>query len=224
MTRISVAAPILNEARHIDLWWQCVGQFANEVVITDGGSTDGTLTEIFEAQYLLPKIEWDISARIQTGEPYSPDWNEGAVRNDLLSRVTGDYCVLLDADELVSPLDVKLVMGMMEFRNAPIAYLRWVTFWGDTSHVRVNTWRDRRWNGVWVPRIIKMGAGVHYDNKKHHCRLHGGRRVYVDVPLFHMHYAYGPDGLKKHDNRRFDFGDKPVNRPVVREWDGAVPE
>ncbi len=218
-SKISVCAPVLNEMFFLPFWWKCVSQFADEVVITDGGSIDGTVT-FFNALIadFNNNVDIDIVVHKQEGDPYCDSWNEGVVRNDLLSRCTGDYIFLLDADEII---DTGAAQGIVSFLNScpekSLLNLSFVPFWGDLYSVRVNTETDPRWLGTQIARVIRKDFWS-YNALKHHCYLYHrefGRDIRafdnasVDTghKLYHLHYAFGKDGMKFRDNRRGDLGD-----------------
>ena len=98
--RLTACCPVLNESTFIELWLKAVSEYCDEIVITDGGSTDGTVEAILEFQK-TSKVPIDLKVQKQTGRPYSDDWNESVVRNDLLDRCHGDWIFCIDPDEFL---------------------------------------------------------------------------------------------------------------------------
>lgn len=219
---ISVAAPILNESAFLPCWLKCITEFADEVVVTDGGSDDGSVQILTAYDEMHPDNRLKFNYAPQTGQPYSNDWEEGRVRNELLERCTGDYIVLLDADEIVDRETIVEAVRRMEAEDAIRAVFPHVPFWGDFDTVRVNGEDDRTWMGVGLTRMIRRGA-TKFNLTKHHCGMPGEPHVELDLPWYHVHYAYGPDRLKRNDNRGYDFGTKPIKKPVTREYSGPYP-
>ncbi len=227
---ISIATPILNEEFFLLGWLDCVLQFADQIVITDGGSTDNTFPMLMDCAIKHRDVEFDLRYKPQTGKPYTADWDEGAVRNELLSRCTGDFILLLDADELVIPADLDPVIERMESEQANRAMFKLIPFWGNTKQVRVNTEEDKHWLDVNIARLARRGE-CNYTGQPHHCPLHGQPVIDTDAGLYHMHYAFGPHRLKPNDNRRFDFDpdnappeDRPnVQIPSIRAYEGPWP-
>lgn len=85
---ISVLLICKNEADRIEPCLQSVAGWADEVIVLDSGSTDGTV-EI---------------ARRYTDKVWVTDWpGYGAQRNRALERCTGDWVLSIDADERVTP-------------------------------------------------------------------------------------------------------------------------
>lgn len=85
---LSVTIITLNEARHIEGCLKSVA-FADEWVVVDGGSTDGTC-----------EIAQGLGARVVS----EPDWpGFGIQKNRALALANGRWVLSLDADERVSP-------------------------------------------------------------------------------------------------------------------------
>jgi glycosyltransferase involved in cell wall biosynthesis len=88
MTRLTVVVVALNEAANIV---ECVrsARFADEVVVLDSGSTDGT-----------PELARAEGARVVV----TPDWpGYGPQNNRGIDLATGDWFFSLDADERITP-------------------------------------------------------------------------------------------------------------------------
>ena len=87
-TRVSVFVICHNEVDRIEACLQSVVGWADELVVLDSGSTDGTLERV----------------RRYTTELLQTDWpGFGAQRNRALQHVTGDWVFSLDADERLTP-------------------------------------------------------------------------------------------------------------------------
>lgn len=220
--RISVAAPILNEAAFLPCWLKCVTEFADQVVVTDGGSRDDSVNMLTEFFQDLPDIVLNLKYEPQIGQPYSEDWNEGKVRNELLDRCDGDFIVLLDADEIVDRETIVEAVRRMDAEDAIRAVFPHVPFWNNFETVRANGDDDHAWMGVGLTRMIRRGT-TQFNLTAHHCGMPGEPHVELDLSWYHVHYAYGPDRLKKNDNRYFDFGTKPIKKPVMQDYSGPYP-
>lgn len=226
-SRITVATPILNEAFFLQGWLKCVAEIADQVVVTDGGSTDNSVKQLLKFSEDHPEIDVDLKYAPQEGKPYSDDWNEGVVRNDLIERSNGDFIVLLDADELITWADLRMVIGLMNDNIPELANranIKHVPFWGDFRHVRLNTKEDPRWFGGDVARIIRNNKTCKYNEAKHHCGLGGEPVIVTEGKLFHCHYAFGTKQLKEGDCRLYDFSDKPILKPLIGPYEGPYPE
>ncbi len=87
MTRLSITIITKNEAQNIaDCVRSC--RFADEVVVVDCGSTDGTVA----------------IARAEGATVHEMDWaGDGPQKNRAIDRATGDWFFSLDADERITP-------------------------------------------------------------------------------------------------------------------------
>jgi glycosyltransferase involved in cell wall biosynthesis len=88
MTRLSIIIVALNEAHNIA---QCIGsgEFADEVIVLDSGSTDGTQ---------------EIARSLGAVVVVTDDWpGFGPQKNRALALATGQWVLSIDADERVTP-------------------------------------------------------------------------------------------------------------------------
>ena len=76
--KLSVIVPVLNEITFIPLYIESASRYADEIIIADGGSTDGTIEEIERLQQRYAIRLFHVQ---QSGLPYTEDWNESVVRN-----------------------------------------------------------------------------------------------------------------------------------------------
>jgi glycosyltransferase involved in cell wall biosynthesis len=202
--KISVCAPCLNEEFFMPIWLEAVSVYADQIVLTDGGSSDGTLDIIGQFMEQHANISVDFQLQLQSGKPYSDDWHENEVRTDLLNRCIHSTIAFIDIDEVVDPN----VFSMVRSGDNALYYLQFVPFWEDLKHVRMNTTKDWHWFGVRIPRVV-WGKGWHFGELPHHCMINN-RFPYLNVtlpnPLYHLHYGFGDAGLKNRDNRNPDLG------------------
>lgn len=232
--KISVIATVLNEEFFLPLWFSCVSKFANEIILTDGGSTDNTIDIISKYMDNTSSVETNLSLKPQIGEPYTEDWHQGEYLNDLLDRCTGEYVVLLDIDEYVERSDVLYAVHYLKKTERTLANFVHVPFWGDLHHIRLSTEEDPRWFGNSIARVIKHGDWK-YMSVDHHsapehvtfCRTSTAWKeetLETSCRLFNLHYGFGAKGIKKNDNRKEDLGDEgfipTVNEPNFDKTSG----
>jgi len=220
--RLSVCCPILNEAWFVDLWLQSVLSYADDIVILDGGSTDGTLDII--DKYKDDRIQ--LIEMPQEGKPYSEDWDEGERRNLLIDRAKGDYVLVLDADEMIGDEFINFIKPGIGQKFYGFYF---VPFWRDINTVRLNGPNDYRWYKQVLYRMFPKGHGW-YSTDRHHCVLTSDleKRVTL-IGLFHYHYALNSFGhkLKPRDNRRGDLGfpfSDIINGPINWNYGSEHPE
>jgi glycosyltransferase involved in cell wall biosynthesis len=87
MSRLSVITLTLNEERNIAGCLDSVA-WADEIIVIDAGSTDGTL---------------ELARKYTSHVEVLPWKGYGAARNSALDRATGEWVLWLDADERVTP-------------------------------------------------------------------------------------------------------------------------
>jgi glycosyltransferase involved in cell wall biosynthesis len=111
----------MNEALRIE---QCLksAAFADQVVVIDSGSTDGTR---------------ETAVALGAEVHLYADWQGFAVqRNRVLQHVKTDYVLFLDADELIPPeLQVEIKQAVASGENAA-----WEVQWNQVAYGRALTW------------------------------------------------------------------------------------
>ncbi|GAA0852840.1 hypothetical protein GCM10008915_72030 [Bifidobacterium pullorum subsp. gallinarum] len=205
--RLSVIVPVLNEITFIPLYIESVSRYADEIIIADGGSTDGTLEQIDSLQNRYPIRLLHVQ---QKGLPYTEDWNESVVRNVLIEQAQGDWIMNLDIDELMDDRFVEVLPELMNRTDVDVYQFPFVNFWGDPWTIRFNSPGDERWSND-ITRMWRAHQGIRYRDEKHHCTLEAaeGRSIWsiprgrCDVNVYHYHYALG-NKIKFNDNRRGD--------------------
>jgi glycosyltransferase involved in cell wall biosynthesis len=129
-------------------WEESIGSllgFCDEVVIVDGGSTDGTWERLLELQKLDPRIKPFQHVR---------DWNDkrfalfnGQQKAVARERCTGDFLWQVDIDEVVHESDYDKIRAVVAAfpKEADLLALPVIEYWGDETKIRVdvNPWKWR---------------------------------------------------------------------------------
>lgn len=135
--------------------------FCDEVVVVDGGSTDGS-TEKIKAlgdKVNLVVREWD------WGEPGMDGMQKAFAR----ATCSGDFLWQQDADEVVSERDYEKIVKLVKRfpKDVDLMHLPVVELWGDDKHVRTDRhswkWRLSR-NNFRITHGINKAARV-FDEK-----------------------------------------------------------
>ena len=103
MTKLSLCAIVKNEAKSLPQCLESVKDVVDEMIVLDTGSTDNTV-EI---------------ARELGAEVYHFQWcNDFAIaRNEALDRVRGEWVLVLDADEILTPEIVPNIQQAIQDKN-----------------------------------------------------------------------------------------------------------
>lgn len=120
--------------------------FCDEVVVVDGGSTDGTWTRLLAIQALYPNV-----LKIHKQER---DWNskrfavfDGLQKALARSLCTKEFCWQMDSDEVLHVNDHAKVRDIMRSmpNQAELFALPVIEYWGSMGKVRmdVNPWKWR---------------------------------------------------------------------------------
>jgi glycosyltransferase involved in cell wall biosynthesis len=163
---LSVTIICLNEAARIRACLESV-RWADEIVVCDSGSTDGT-----------PEI-----CRAYTDRVFIDPWRGFAAHKNLaLDRATGDWIFSLDADERVTP---ELAREIRETLRAPAA---------DGYTVARRNHFLGRWirHGGWYPdrtiRLVRRGAGRFQPRAVHEAVQVEGAVGHLVHPFDHFTY------------------------------------
>ena len=129
-------------------WRQSIGSllgFCDEVVVVDGGSTDGTWEKLQEMASGDSRLNVHQVARDWESERFAVF--DGAQKAEARSRCTGEYCWQQDADEVVHEDDYgKIVNLVANFpQHADLMSLPVIEYWGGPDKVRmdINPWKWR---------------------------------------------------------------------------------
>lgn len=164
---LSVVLAVFNEGKNLSDCLESVKNFADEIVIVDGGSTDETITiaKSFGAKIILV--------------PNNPMFHIN--KQKAIDAATKDWILQLDADERVTPLLAKEIMQKIESADAKDGY--WVP--------RKNWFLGRflMKGGVYPDytlRLYKKGKGRLPQKDVHEQAVVVGQVGYLQEPLIHM--------------------------------------
>lgn len=120
MAQLTVAILTLNEAKRITA---CIrsAQFADQVLVIDGGSTDGTA-----------ELARGLGAEVHS----YPDWQGfAAQRNRQIAHARGEFILFLDADEEITPALRDELQAVLARREPVVWSVGWTQVaFGQTLH------------------------------------------------------------------------------------------
>ncbi len=165
--RLSVVIITKNEAANLRECLAGLG-FADEVVVLDNASTDGTA---------------DLARELGALVTDAPGWpGFGPQKNRALALARGDWVLSLDADERVTPeLAQQIVRAMEEDRFAGYEIPRLTRFCGQWIH-------HCGWTPDRVLRLFRRGQANFSDDLVHERVVLRGSAGRLESPLLHESY------------------------------------
>ena len=196
MARLSLCLIAKNEEALLPGCLQSVQGQVDDIVLVDTGSTDRTMAIAREAGATVLERPWD--------DDFS------APRNLAARHATGDWILMLDADERLAPGAGKALrrslrgaafdLGMVRLHNAARR---------DAPFAEVLSGAARAGTVLLLPRVFRNVDGLEWRGAIHETvgewlLRRKGRRAAIDVDLIHL--GYTPDMLVSRDKRQRNIG------------------
>lgn len=159
---ISACAIMKNEISHVEAWLDNVRVFAQEIIVVDTGSTDGT-NEFLAKQFDVKLISYE----------WQHDFAQA--KNVALQEATGDWLIFTDADEFFfQPVNIIEYLRQLNKQSSDIdvVFCPIDNIDADSNNEIINS--------DVVPRIIRNHVGIKYMGTVHE-QLTKGREPWQDV-------------------------------------------
>ncbi len=168
MATVSLCMIVKNEEDVIVRCLESVADLVDEIIIVDTGSTDRT-------KELVSRF---------TDKVYDFTWIDdfAAARNYSFDRAAMDYCMWLDADDILKPEDREKFRGIKAALSGDVDVVRmkYNTGFDDQGNVTFSYYRERivrnragmRWVGAIHEVIVTTGTVIHEDCAVTHSKLH----------------------------------------------------
>ena len=198
--------------------------FADEVVVCDGGSTDGTIAAINaigDPRIKIVTVQW----------LHSIGWAMNKMlRSIALGNCTSDWCILMDADEVFHQDDYAAIKRIPDSMGPNIEAVKFnvLHFYRDYNHILNGYagWKDLYTNKIYM---VRNGLGIHHGNNGYDIDAHVDNRgipiqdnvcVNVSVNMYHYGHVRSEEKYKKKQERMISqYEGKKVTKPAAYEID-----
>ena len=158
MKTLSITLICKNEEHNLERLLPQLG-FADEVVVVDTGSTDGTVA----VAQKFTKAVYDFA--------WCDDFSKA--RNYAISRATCDYIMWLDADDILPPETQKCIMGWKNSqKSADFYYMKY------EMDAQISFW-------FWRERIVRRTKNCRFKGFIHEAITPFGTVQYLDCKVLH---------------------------------------
>lgn len=195
---LSACMIVRNEAKFLEKCLKSIKAVADEIIIVDTGSNDGTVA----------------IARLYTDKVFIHPWEENfsKARNQALAYATGDWILIIDADEELVQEDISGLKSALEDREVDAIMVQVISrYKQEKGESILNSVRLFRNNGV-----------IRYEGRVHNRAVGmASARVY---PIRIIHYGYDPTQTRAEEKfdrtvslLKMDLADDPEN-PVTYHY------
>lgn len=140
----------------IELCIKSLLPFCSEVIVVDGGSTDGTVELLNKMSAADPRIK----VFVEPVDFSNPRWaihQDGYLKQKARSKCTGTYCWQTDSDEVVDPSSydkIQFLPEILKHTGRELVMLPMCEFWGSFDLIRADfmSWKNRF--SVNAPHIV----------------------------------------------------------------------
>ena len=190
---VSACAIMKNEISHVEAWLNNVRVFAQEIIVVDTGSTDGT-NEFLAKQFDVKLISYE----------WQHDFAQA--KNVALQEATGDWLVFTDADEcFYQPQNIIEYLEQLDKKSTSIEAI-----FCPIDNIDADN-NNEIINSDVVPRIIRNYVGIKYMGAVHEQLTKGGepwqdiKYVVADRNLAIRHTGYSTKVIPFKHQRNYEI-------------------
>jgi len=193
--RLSACLIVKDEEECIDRCLTSVTPFVDEVVVVDTGSTDRTV-----------EIALKSGARV-----YHHPWegNFSKHRNQSLAYATGDWMLIIDADEALETLSAESIRPVVAKTDKNAVLFKVLNL--------SSRWEPR---SIFInPRLFRNGIGVYYEGTVHNQPCFPGGPEPSNLKILHYGYDLEPERMKAKGERTIGL----LEREIARDPSAVFP-
>ena len=192
--KIVVAVRCRNEERHIERFLVRYGQFADQIVVSDGGSTDKSL----EILSRFPQIDLRHfkQEEVINGVAWNPDGPHMNFVINAAKEHNPDWLIFDDMDDVPNYLLRKDARVLLEQSPYPQVNAFRLYLWGDDFHFpHMNRNFDPNYTSLWAWKPNEID--IHADESIRHGTMIGTAQEYtkLDVPYCLLHRSWYPNTI-----------------------------
>ncbi len=158
---LSVCLIVKNEEEVLPRCLNCVKTFADEIIVVDTGSTDGTTAVAKQYTDKVHLFEWC--------------YDFSAARNFSLSKAGSDFIMWLDADDVISAENCKKIREVMKNPGFDMAFLQYAAA-SDGGEPALVYYRER---------IFRRSKNYRFAGAVHEAVPPSGKIEYLDITVLH---------------------------------------
>lgn len=174
--RISLCMIVKNEEKYLPGCLKTVHGLVDEIIVVDTGSTDRTM-----------EIARHYGAKIYE-HPWQNDFS--LHRNQSIDYATGDWILILDADEELDPSEHNLIRSAIKRKNIDA-----ITF------VVYNKIQSGRVGFLNSHRMFRNGKGYHYSGIVHNQLIMDGSSLSSQLKVYHHGYGLSDEQMRAKGRR-----------------------
>lgn len=187
---ISLCMMVKNEEKRLPTALKSAAAWVDEIIVVDTGSTDSTL-----------QIAQGFGAKI-----FHHPWEHSFAkhRNQTIGYATGDWLLILDADEEIDPATAHWLHRVVFDPEVNVFFFE-----------LLNQLKDGGESFILHPRLFRSGLGFHYEGQVHNRPVFEGPAAKAPVRLIHYGYAEDPETMERKHQRRL---------AMIRNWVDQEPD